>query len=96
MDILEKLNSLKRGHRYCEDTWYSCPKHPEGCADDSQGDVCNCGADIFNERVDRIIEYLEQGNVRYKCKNCGEFYYTILESGLCVGCFEQHTAKIAG
>ena len=31
-------------HRYCEDTWYSCPLEPsEGCADDQQGKECNCG-----------------------------------------------------
>lgn len=32
-------------HRECEDSWYSCPKSPEGCANPGEGEACNCGAD---------------------------------------------------
>jgi hypothetical protein len=42
---------VERTHYYCEDTWYSCPKHPEGCANDGSGDECNCGADEWNALV---------------------------------------------
>jgi len=39
-------------HRYIdEDTWYSCPKAPEGCADESQGNKCNCGVDEKRRRI---------------------------------------------
>jgi hypothetical protein len=46
--LREALTKLRRSHVYCEDTWYSCPKADEGCADDSQGEDCNCGADAAN------------------------------------------------
>jgi len=43
--FVEAMKQWYTDHRYCEDSWYSCPKNEEGCADDSQGDDCNCGAD---------------------------------------------------
>jgi len=46
---LEKFG--KSEHYYCEDSWYSCPKAEGGCADESKGDNCNCGADAHNEAV---------------------------------------------
>ena len=39
-------DALKRDHAWCEDCWYTCPKHEESCSDESG---CNCGADSFNE-----------------------------------------------
>jgi len=55
----ENLKTMKIGHRYCEDSWYSCPKAEDGCSDERQGDNCNCGADSFNEKTDKIIHLLE-------------------------------------
>jgi hypothetical protein len=52
---LEALKSNRRTHHYCEDTWYSCPKHEDGCANDSEGDECNCGADKANAGIDQAI-----------------------------------------
>lgn len=52
---LEALENNRRTHHYCEDTWYSCPKHEDGCANDSEGDECNCGADKANAGIDEAI-----------------------------------------
>ena len=52
---LEALENNMQTHHYCEDTWYSCPKHEEGCANDSEGDECNCGADKANAEIDKAI-----------------------------------------
>jgi len=49
------LEKSKRSHYYCEDTWYSCPKHPEGCSDEYAGKDCNCGADRWNAYVDGLL-----------------------------------------
>ena len=52
---LEALECNRRSHYYCEDTWYSCPKHEEGCANESDGEECNCGADEANTQIDSAI-----------------------------------------
>ena len=52
---LEALGSNRRTHHYCEDTWYSCPKHEDGCANEHEGDECNCGADEANAAIDQAI-----------------------------------------
>jgi hypothetical protein len=52
---LEALEKSKRSHTYCEDSWYSCPKAEDGCADDSRGPECDCGADEFNAELDKTI-----------------------------------------
>lgn len=38
-------------HRQCEDSWYSCPKSEEGCANEFEGEECNCGADELIEAL---------------------------------------------
>ena len=54
-DALRKvLVSCKRGHYYCEDTWYSCPMHEEGCANEAEKG-CTCGADEWNAAIDTAI-----------------------------------------
>lgn len=58
MDIIQELNSLKRQHSQCEDPWYSCPKNPEGCANEGQGSQCNCGADKHNQTIDNVVDRL--------------------------------------
>jgi hypothetical protein len=57
---LEALKNNKLTHLYCEDTWYSCPKHEDGCANEAQGDKCNCGADEINAEFDKSITALEE------------------------------------
>lgn len=57
---LEALENNRWTHYYCEDTWYSCPKHEEGCANDSEGDECNCGADKANAEIEAAIASLRQ------------------------------------
>ena len=49
------LTSLKRSHDTCEDSWYSCPKSPDGCADESQTG-CTCGADHYNAIIDAALQ----------------------------------------
>lgn len=55
MSIIEKISKLKLKHHYCDDSFYSCPKHEDGCADKAAGDTCNCGADDHNRIVDEVI-----------------------------------------
>ncbi len=47
-----------RDHTYCEDSWYSCPKSEGGCADESQGIACNCGANQHNWKVAEMLAQL--------------------------------------
>jgi len=58
--LVEQLVKLaKRGHYYCdEDSWYSCPKSKDGCANESAGDECNCGTDEHNAKVDALADIL--------------------------------------
>jgi hypothetical protein len=51
----EALQRSKRNHYYCDDTWYSCPKAEDGCANDAEGDDCNCGADVLNAEIDKAL-----------------------------------------
>ena len=57
---LEALENNRQTHHYCEDTWYSCPKHEDGCANDSEGDECNCGADKANAEIDKAITAIKE------------------------------------
>ena len=58
MDVLKELEALKIRHRDCDDGWYRCPKHPDGCLNDAEGADCNCGAERHNTKVDEIIKEL--------------------------------------
>jgi len=87
MQILDALVANRRKHYYCEDTWYSCPQHEEGCANDAEGDECTCGADEANIVIDRIImnihEYLEKGEVGKLPKRTPKAYHDpVLEPDL--------------
>lgn len=55
---LLKLKELAiLGHFWVDgDNWYSCPKAPYGCADDSAGAECNCGADKHNAKVEELYK----------------------------------------
>ena len=57
-EALSLLPELERGHYYCDDCWYSCPKAVDGCCDERQGDECNCGADDYNALLAKIIGLL--------------------------------------
>ena len=57
---LEALENNKRTHYYCEDTWYSCPQHEGGCANDFAGDECNCGADKANAEIEKAITAIKE------------------------------------
>jgi hypothetical protein len=57
---LEALENNRQAHHYCEDTWYSCPKHEDGCANDAEGDECNCGADKANAEIDAAITAIKE------------------------------------
>ena len=75
---LEALENNRQTHHYCEDTWYSCPKHEDGCANDSEGDECNCGADKANAEIDSAITSLRKAiaeaekQERNFCSRCGK------------------------
>jgi len=92
--IISKVKSLRRPHNYCDDSWYSCPKDIDGCANEAEGDECNCGADTFNKVVDEIVgmledeygpkELLEDGfgnSFVNKCFCCGEPSMEIVRPG---------------
>lgn len=53
--LREALLKTKRSHYYCEDGWYTCPMHPEGCFNEDEPKKCNCGADEFNAWVDSVL-----------------------------------------
>lgn len=61
-EVLEKLKvylwkHAEGIHYYCEDSWYSCPAHLEGCANEALGEKCNCGAeDKAQEAADLLVE----------------------------------------
>lgn len=60
---IDRLAALARqGHYYCEDSWYSCPKAEDGCADDRRGPDCDCGADEHNAEVDALMAILRMSN----------------------------------
>lgn len=61
IDALAAL--ARRHHAYCEDSWYSCPKDEDGCANDQwPKGVCNCGADEHNAKVDALLAELHAEN----------------------------------
>lgn len=79
--MLEQINRLKelalRKHYYCEDSWYSCPKAEDGCANEAEGTECNCGAEYHNAEVlfvfDRIIRELESQDMYNRQVAWGEY-----------------------
>lgn len=57
--VSELLETFTMQHYYCEDCWYTCPKHPEGCCNDVEVDECNCGADRHNAALQKFAEKLQ-------------------------------------
>jgi hypothetical protein len=41
-------------HYECDDSWYSCPKSANGCADDRETG-CNCGLEDANAIIDAAL-----------------------------------------
>lgn len=55
--LREALEAARVSHHGCEDTWYSCPKHSDGCADNRYSEnECNCGADKHNAAIDTALQ----------------------------------------
>lgn len=53
-DLLCQLREMAiESHYYCDDCWYTCPKHPEGCCNDEKPDECDCGAEEHNKKVEK-------------------------------------------
>ena len=54
--LVEQLAALaRRQHTECPDSWYTCPAHPDGSANDSKpAGVCDCGADTHNAAVEAL------------------------------------------
>jgi hypothetical protein len=54
---LEKaLLACKREHDVVDgDCWYSCPKSGQCCDDSKNNDLCECGADALNARIDAVL-----------------------------------------
>jgi hypothetical protein len=72
---LEALENNKQKHHYCEDTWYSCPKHEDGCANEAEGDECNCGADEVNAQFDKAITAIKEAlreHAMYEVQRLGQ------------------------
>ena len=61
---IERLRKLlresRKSHRYCDDSWYSCPKAEGECGDETAGTECRCGADEWNARIDAILGSTDQ------------------------------------
>ena len=70
---IEALENNKRTHYYCEDSWYSCPKHEDGCANDAQGDECSCGADDANVEIDKAIASIKDALAQSAQEPVGKF-----------------------
>ena len=63
-------------HDYCEDSWYSCPKAPDGCSNEDRGDDCFCGAEEYYDEIKQFIrQELKQAriDVATKLEKCVEF-----------------------
>lgn len=75
LQLVERLREAgqRRYHLTVEDDpFYSCPKSPDGCADDSQPkDVCNCGADKHNAAVDAAAKALVEALKSLPEFDCG-------------------------
>jgi hypothetical protein len=60
--LIAELGKLAhREHYNCEeDTFYGCPLSRDGCSDDRQPKVCNCGADAHNAKVAALLKVIEE------------------------------------
>ena len=93
MNIVEELESLRRDHYECEDPWFSCPKSNEGCSDPSRGDVCTCGAEDHNAKLDAIIRYIRANGLDLVGRVKADSYSGELEIDRNRGVIYFHTAE---
>lgn len=56
--IKEELKKHTK-HLITEDCWYSCPASGESCREYLDGPICNCGAEIVTEVIERMREWCE-------------------------------------
>jgi len=54
-DVHALLAGSKRGHHQCDDSYYSCPKSPDGPWDADYDTDCDCGADEWNTQVEALL-----------------------------------------
>ncbi len=59
-ELVKVLSESKRGHFYCEDSWYSCPQAVDGCSDRSKGRECNCGASEWNSGIQNLLTHYKK------------------------------------
>jgi hypothetical protein len=57
------MSECIRQHYYCDDCWYTCPKHPEGCCDESKGNECNCGTDEYNKKINDFVDRIKKNEI---------------------------------
>ena len=54
--LREALEKARIAHLVVDgDCWFSCPKSDECCDDRRDKNVCDCGADAHNERLDKAL-----------------------------------------
>ena len=54
--LREALEKTRQPHLIVDgDCWFSCPKSDECCDDSRDKNVCDCGADAHNERLDKAL-----------------------------------------
>lgn len=60
--LVDALESLRRKHSVCEDSFYSCPKaDPEDYIDCGRNQTeCNCWADEHNKRIDEALARVKE------------------------------------
>jgi len=49
-DMRARAEQIAGGHYECDDSWYSCPLSPDGCADERQ-EGCTCGRDRLVQQI---------------------------------------------
>lgn len=54
-ELVATVERLRVPHLVVEDCWYSCPKSGESCNENAPEDLCTCGADDHNGRVDEVL-----------------------------------------
>jgi hypothetical protein len=74
VNLIDKLEKLRRHHYECGDIFYSCPQSEEYLKFykeiSEEADECECGADIHNKILDEVIEEITLHRVKMKCPNC--------------------------
>lgn len=68
INIEQEIERIIGSHYYCEDSWYSCPLAPDGCANEEITE-CNCR---FKERMENAKALLTKEKKRYANELIGE------------------------